>query len=182
MKAVDRAAGSQVVPKRQGLLCLDTLHQVGELEADDLTACSEVYRVPVDLGAESSHQLGTLHHGDHGPVARYVAHLEPGQPLQGVVETPPEALQRLQRLVGLGHELGRVLQLVPGLTKEDGGRPAVLTHRHHRLLCLDRDPLGGAMAGARLLGSYCRRGDEMDVGPEDAGAVVAQDDRSVHLG
>ena len=44
------------------------------------------------------------------------------------------------------------------------------------------DALGGAVTGARLAGGHRGVGHEVHVGPGDARAVGAEDDRAVHLG
>ncbi len=176
-----RSGRTQVVPQGEVAARFDTVREIGELQVHDRSLLAEGVGVPHDGGSHPAHQLGAAHHRDHGPVRGEIGDLQPGEPFLGVVEASPEALQRLQRLIGHSDQHRGTLQLVLVAVEEQGGEAAALAHRHHRLARLASHPLGGAVAGPGFVGGQRVIGDQMGVGPQDPLAAVVQHHGAVHL-
>jgi hypothetical protein len=73
------------------------------------------------------------------------------------------------------------LQHVPAVQHVQADDPHRLRHRDDRETGLQRDSLRGAVPGAGLFGGDGRVGHQMRGRTQDAGAVVGEDDRAVHL-
>ena len=105
-----------------------------------------------------------------------------GQRGQGVVEAHPEALLGGQGLAGAVDQPARRLAGVLQAVAVDGDGGHGLGDGDHRHVDGAGHPLGRAVPGAGLGGGDARIGDEVHVGPGDAGGIGGQNDGAVHFG
>ena len=170
-----------VVADHQLALAVDAGDQLLELQREQPAVGAELEHVVLDLARDPGHHLQPL--GDHGDVAHgdQVLDLQRGQGAGDLVEPLLVALQRGQRLVGAGQDLGGVLEHVAGLADVGGNDLHRLRHRDHREAGLLGDPLRGAVAGAGLLRRDGVVGHQVYGGAADPGDVAVDDDAAVHL-
>ena len=135
-----------------------------------------------ELLGDAAHHLGALEHGHDVADGDEIFHLEGRQRCRHVVEPVAVPLERLEGLVRPAEQDGDGLERMLLVADVD---------RDHLLVLGDRDdddvdgaghPLGGAVTGAGLGRRHVRIGDEVDVGPGDAGGIGGEDDGPVHLG
>ena len=174
-------AGGQVVADDELALGVDAGDELLELEREQPAVGAELEHVVLDLARDPDDHLEPLRH--HGDVAHgdQVLDLEGGQRRRHLVETELVALERGQCLVGTRQDLAGVLQHVADVA--DVGRDDLhrLADRDHRVTGLLRDPLGRTVPGAGLLRRDRVVGHQVDRGAVDAGEVLVDDDRAVHL-
>ncbi len=111
-----------------------------------------------------------------------VLDLERRQVVDRVVETDLVALEGLQGLVGAVEQTPDLLELSFEPAGVDVDHAHLLRRRHDRHVERPGDPFSSAMPRAGLARRHRGVGDEVDVRPSDAPAVVGDDDRAVHLG
>jgi hypothetical protein len=107
--------------------------------------------------------------------------LQPGQPRRDRVESCPVLVEGGQTLVGLRKHRGYVLEDVFHPAEIERDDVAALGDRDHEGIGLLGDALGGPMAGTRLRREDRGVGHQLDVGADDLGRLLVEDDRPVHL-
>ena len=175
-------AAGEVVADDEVALGVDAGDELLELEGEETSVGAELEDVVLDLAGDPDDHLEALR--DDGDVAHRdeVLDLEGGQGRGDLVEAQLVALEGGEGLVGAGEDLAGVLEDVADLA--DVGRDDLhrLRHRDDGVARLLGDALGGAVPGAGLLGGDRVVGHQVDRGPVDAGDVLVDDDRAVHLG
>ena len=168
------AAGDEVVAHDELALAVDAGHELLELQRQQAAVGAELDDVALDLGGDAPHHLQALA-DRHGVADRdEVLDLERGQRAGDLVEAQLVALERRERLVGARQDRGAVVEDVApaaGVERDDAHR---LADAHDRVAGLLGDPLGGAVAGAGLLGRDGRVGDELHARPHDLAEVAGE--------
>ncbi len=179
---LDVAMGRQVVGHHQFELVVDLGVDLVELQAQQTGIDPEFDDHRLDFVRDAGDHLAALHHRDHVTNRDDVFHLERSEVADRVVETNLVALERLQRLVGTIEQATGLLQLAFGAARVHIDHAHLLGRGDHRNVERSGDPFGGAVAGAGLAGGHRGIGHQVHVGTRDAVAVLADDDRAVHLG
>ncbi len=171
----------EVVAHQRRLLgrCAD--HRLLELHLDQAPLAAELDDVALDLDGHAGDELRALQHREHVVQRRRALELQRGQPRRDLVQARAELLERRQRLVGLGEHDRDVLEDVLDAVDVDRDDLTALGDRDHQRVGLLGHALGGAMAGARLVGEDRRIGHQLDVRHRDLRGVGVEDDRPVHL-
>ena len=171
----------QVVADHQLALEVDAGDQLVELQGQQPAVAAELEHVVLDLAGDPGDHLQPL--GDHGDVAGgdQVLDLQRGQRAGHLVEAELVALEGGQRLVRARQDLPGVLEHVADLADVHRDDLHRLRHRDHRVAGLPRDPVGGAVPGAGLLGVDGRVRHQVYGGVQDAGRVAVEHHRAVHL-
>ena len=163
-------------------LVVDLAVHLVELQAQQPGVDAQFDDHRLELGGDAVHHVAALHHrgdvADGGDVLELVG----GERAERVVEPGLVPLERLQRLVGAVEQAADVLQLVLGAAGVHADDAHLLAGADDRHLQRASDTLGGAVTGAGLAGGHGGVGHQVHVGPGDARAVGAEDDRAVHLG
>ena len=157
-------------------------HRLLELHLDQAALGAELHDVALDLDRHARDELGALEHGQHVVEGDAALELERGQAGGDLVEAGAVLVERGERLVGLGQHHRDVLEDVLRAVEVERHHVAACGDGDHQRVGLLRDALGGAVPGAGLEREDRGVGHELDVGPEDLGAVRGEDDRAVHLG
>ena len=177
-----RLPAGQVVADDELALGVDAGDELLELEREQPAVGAELEDVVLDLAGDPGDHLEALR--DDGDVADgdQVLDLQRREGRGDLVEAQLVALEGRQRLVGAGEDLAGVLEHVPGLADVRRDDLHRLRHRDHREAGLPGDPVGGAVPGAGLLGGDRVVGHQVHGRAVDAGDVLVDDDRAVHLG
>ena len=145
-----RRCAGEVVAHERGLLGRGADHRLLELHLDQTALAAELDDVALDLDRHPRDELGALEHGQHVVQGGAALELERRQPGRDLVQAGAVLVERRQRLVGLGEHDGDVLEDVLGAVDVDRDHLAALGDRDHERVGLLGDPLGGAVARARL--------------------------------
>ena len=132
--------------------------------------------------ADASNQLALLEDVDDGSESGETRHLEKSESFVCRVQSPPQPFEGLQVLIGSSGEHGGSGQLDLVAFEEECREPPAFANRNHCFAGLDRDPLGGPMAGAGFVGRNIGVGEKVNVGGEDAIPFVVDHDAPIHLG
>lgn len=167
--------------EHEGQVIAQSGRELLELEAEQASVDSELEDVVGDLAADPAHHLETLQHARDVADGHQVLDLQCREGAGDLVEALLVSLERGEGLVGAGQDVAAVLEDHPSVSDIEGDDVHRLTHRDHGEPGLLRDALGGAVAGAGLTRLDARVGHQVGGGPQDAGAVAVEDDRTVHL-
>ncbi len=178
---VHPAAAGHVVANHESPVGLDAGHQLLELEGEQPAVGAELHHVPGDFVGDASYHFQALHHRDRVAHGHQVFDLQRGQRAADLVEPQLVALQRGERLIGLGQDRGRVVEDVPLPVHVQPDDPHRLAHRDDREAGLLRDALRRTVSGARLFRGNRRVRHQMHGGTNDFGAVAGQHHGTVHL-
>ncbi len=170
-----------VVADDQLAFRLDAGDQFLQLEGEQPAVRAELDDVLGDFRGDPADHFQAL--GDRGDVAdrHQVLDLQGGEGAGDLVQAELVALQGRQRLVGAGEDRGRLLQDAALAVHIEGDQAHRLADGDDREAGLDRDALGGAVAGAGLLRGDGGVRDQLDSGPHDFGDVLVEDQRTVEL-
>ena len=152
-----------------------------QLEAEEAAVGAELHDVVGDLVLDPAHHLEALEDVRDVADGDEVLDLERREGAGDLVEARLVALEGLQRLVGPRQDRAGVLEHDAATGDVEGDDAHRLAHRHDREPGLLRDPLGGAVARARLARLDPGVGDELRGRAQDAGDVAVADDAAVHL-
>ncbi len=172
----------RVVAQHERALLAHPGEKLRELEGEQAAVGAELDDIALDLQRDAQHHLATLR--DHRDIAHgdEVVDLQGGEVGAHLVESHAVALERRDGLVGAGEDRAGVLQdVAPTVDVDRDGRHG-LADADRGVECLTRDPVGGAVARARLVGGECGIGVQVHGCAQDARRVVVEDDRAVHLG
>ena len=98
-----------------------------------------------------------------------------------MVESLTVCLQRRERLVRLGEDVGDRVELVAVLAGEDRHGLSLLRDRDHERLRLPRHTFGRPVPGAGLVRRDRRIRHQLNIGLSNLGDCGVDDDRAVHL-
>ena len=176
------AVVQQVVVHERGLVGGHADHRLLELHLDEAALGAELHDVALDLHRHARDELGALEHREHVVQGHAPLELERREARRYLLEAAAVLLEGGKRLVGLGEHHRNVLEdVLRAVEVEADGAPALGDGDHERVGLL-RDALRRPVPGAGLQRQDRRIRHQLGVGPEDLGAVRAEDDRAVHLG
>ena len=170
-----------VVAHQRGLVGGHADHRLLELHLDQPALGPELHDVALDLNRHARHELGALEHGEHVVQRHASLELECGEAGGHLIEAAAVLVERGQRLVRLGQHDRDVLEDVLGAVEVERHHAAAGGDGDHERVGLLGHALRGAVPGARLERQDRGVRHELDVRPEDLGAVRGEDDRPVHL-